>query len=178
MYNSITVMLRNVRRKCARKDPQYVWRAHVDHWFDRASVLCTGAASYFVGDWELCSGWYAVLFTDCFANNLPNTVFRLDVSTGTIVLCFTEYNRDFIRELHGIHALVESMQTHATDADAVRFCMTALGLLACKNRKCDVCVCVYAVYVCYGCVCVRVYAVNVFFLFVAEPECTLSPANC
>lgn len=53
-----------------------------------------------------------------------------------------EYNRDFIRELQGVHALVESIQTHFEDADTVRFCLTALGLLACKNRASPTATCV------------------------------------
>lgn len=49
---------------------------------------------------------------------------------------FAEYNRDFIRELQGIQALIEAMNTHQTNSEVLRFCMTALGLLACKNGLC------------------------------------------
>ena len=55
------------------------------------------------------------------------------VSCPSVLWDITEYNRDFIRELQGVHALVETILVHISDPEIVRFSLTALGLLACQN---------------------------------------------
>ena len=47
-----------------------------------------------------------------------------------------EDNRDFIRELQGIPALIQAIEIHEHDDTVLRFCFVALGLVCCHNRAC------------------------------------------